>query len=159
MINKLQDKYVPSRMTTTRYSQPWITRECKQKIRQKKRAYNKAKKSGLKSDWETFSKKAAMARKSCKMASNEYVRKSISGDGKCNPKKFYSYIKNKKRDTFGVAPLRENGILKINNDDKARILNNHFSSVFSIDDQKSPVLNCPPFNEMPDIVIELSGVV
>ena len=42
MINKLQDKYVPSRMTTTRYSQPWITRECKQKIRQKKRAFNKA---------------------------------------------------------------------------------------------------------------------
>jgi len=38
-------------------------------------------------------------------------------------------------------------------------LNNHFSSVFSIDDQKSPVLNCPPFNEMPGIVIELSGVV
>jgi len=57
MINKLQDKYVPSRMITKRYSQPWITRECKQKIRQKKRAYNKAKKSGLKSDWETFSKK------------------------------------------------------------------------------------------------------
>ena len=41
-------EYVPSKMTSSRFSQPWITGHLKRLARKKKRCYNKAKRSNSK---------------------------------------------------------------------------------------------------------------
>ena len=44
-LSHILDKCVPSKMTTTRFNQPWITREVKRLSRQKKRCFKKARDS------------------------------------------------------------------------------------------------------------------
>jgi hypothetical protein len=44
-IIKMIDSYVPTKKSTKRFNQPWITTEVKRKARQNKRSYNKARKT------------------------------------------------------------------------------------------------------------------
>ena len=46
-------------------------------------------------------------------------------------KKFWSFIKSLKKDTFGITSLRENGILKTDAKEKADICNRQFQSAFT----------------------------
>ena len=46
-IKPLQEKFVPSRMSSSRYSQPWFNRECRKHVRRRKRLYNKARRTSL----------------------------------------------------------------------------------------------------------------
>ena len=48
--------------------------------------------------------------------------------------------------------------MKIANKDKAWILNQQFSSVFSIDDQETPETKSPRVSDMDDIIITTGGV-
>ena len=54
---------------------------------------------------------------------------------KNNSKKLWSYIKHKKQDSSGVAPLKDtDGLLNSYTPAKAEILNNQFHSVFTKED-------------------------
>ena len=157
-IIDIQKRHVPSRMTSPRFSQPWITRECKRKIRRKKRAYNKFKRTKLDSDWLKYQEAAKKSRKACKNAFNTYVQLSVSPDLKSNPKKFFSFIKNKQSKNIGVSPLRESTSLKFTKQDRPCILNNQFSSVFSVDDKTSPNVQGPQGDTMHEINITKEGI-
>ena len=64
-------------------------------------------------------------------------------------KKFWSYIKSVKKDSSGVAPLKENGAVVSNARGKADILNRQYESVFTSED----LINLPHLdpNQYPDI--------
>jgi hypothetical protein len=48
-----------------------------------------------------------------------------------NTKPFWKYVKSRKQDNIGVAPLKERGHLINNSKEKAQIINKQFSSVFT----------------------------
>jgi hypothetical protein len=52
-------------------------------------------------------------------------------DNTSNPKRFWSFIKGKRTESTGVAPLRREGILHSDTATKGNILNDQFTSVFS----------------------------
>ena len=82
----------------------------------------------------------------------------LDTDSKSNPKKFFSYIKSKKAESTGVAPLKYNGATHSDSKIKADILNRQFSSVFtSEDDTQLPSLD-EDHDEMPHISISRSGI-
>jgi len=97
------NKYVPSKYTSTRYSQPWCTNKIKRHSRAKKRAHTKARKSNKKNDWDRYHRLQKASRDACRSAHNDYINQMISDDN--TNKKFYSYIKSKKSDSSGIAPL------------------------------------------------------
>ena len=45
---------IPSKLTGSRHNLPWINTELKRQIRKKGRRFSKAKKSGLKEDWDNY---------------------------------------------------------------------------------------------------------
>ena len=53
-------------------------------------------------------------------------------------KRFWTYIKHKRSESSGVAPLRSDGILHYHPVDQANILNKQFQSGFSTKDTYSP---------------------
>ena len=44
-LSTIMKKHVPTKMTSTRFNQPWITREIKQLSRQKKKSFRKVRAS------------------------------------------------------------------------------------------------------------------
>ena len=147
--------HIPSRMTSSRFSQPWIIRECKRKIRREKRAHNKFKRTKLESDWLKYQEAARKSRKACKNVCNIYVQLSVSPDLKSNPKKFFSIIKNKNEN---VAVLRESTSLKFTKQDRTRISNNQFSSDFSVYDKTSPNVQGPQGGSIHELNITKEGI-
>ena len=133
-VINIQKGHVPSRMTSPRFSQPWKTRECKRKICREKRAYNKFKRTKLDSDQLKYQEAVKKSSKAWKNAFNIYGQLSVSPEMKSNPKKLFSFIKNKRKENIAVSPLRESISLKFTKQDRARIMNNQFLSVFSVYD-------------------------
>ena len=92
----------------------------------------------------------------CKQANIDYTSKHISNDP--SSKKLYSFIRNKKNDNNGVAPLLENGKLLHTPADLANCLNRQFGSVFSKPTSKPPDLGPSPYPNMSHINITENGV-
>ena len=82
----------------------------------------------------------------------------VSPDLKSNPKKLFSFIKNKQNKNVGLSPLCESTTLKFTKQDRAYILNNQFSSVFSVDDKTSPNIQGPKGDIMHEINITKEGI-
>jgi len=139
--------HVPSKMSSTRFSQPWITRKAKRLSRRKKRAYIRARTTHSEADTKLFEDAKKDMRHECRRAHNSYVRNMVTTDR--NPKKLYSFIKGKRCDSSGVSPLKSNGVTHADAATKAAILNNQFSSVFTVEDKTT--IPSPGDSPHPDI--------
>uniref|UniRef100_A0A7M5XJK8 Uncharacterized protein n=1 Tax=Clytia hemisphaerica TaxID=252671 RepID=A0A7M5XJK8_9CNID len=151
-----QKEHVPTKITSQRFSQPWFTHECKRAARMKKRRYRRYKSTKDPKDWKRFQECSRMASKLYNKAKSIFIKNSVGGD----KKKLFKYIKSKRRDIVGVAPLvDENGHLQ--SDDKviAEILNKTYCSVFSKDDGKSPTINDKEGCQINQIIITRNGIV
>ena len=83
----------------------------------------------------------------------------LCDDVDSNPKRFWSFIKSKRCDNSGVAPLMKDGILQSDGTVKANLLNNQFVSVFTDEDTSSlPDLGRSPHPPVPSFVIKCEGV-
>ena len=66
----------------------------------------------------------------------------ISPDSTSNPKKFWNFIKSKRKESSGVAPLKvSDGITYSEPSRKADILNKQFSSVFNSNEDTTNIQN------------------
>jgi len=63
---------------------------------------------------------------------NNYLANTLNNHS--GSKHLWSYIKSKKKYQTGVAPIRYNDQVYTNDQDKANILNQYFSSVFTFED-------------------------
>ena len=117
----------------------WLERE--------KKLFQKAKKSKLSIDWDKYRSAATVFRKACHHAYNEFIKNCLYENNNSNPKRLYSYIKNKQVDNFGVGPLKDNGKVYTEGKDKARVSNSQFANVFSTDKGDIPLIQiCQEFN-------------
>ena len=74
-------------------------------------------------------------------------------------KKFWSFIKSLKKDTFGITSLRENRILKTDAKEKANICNRQFQSPFTPKgNYDTPSKRASSFSSMGDITVGPKGV-
>ena len=71
----------------------------------------------------------------------------------------WSYIKSQRQDHCGVAPLKVDGVVYNDSLDKAKILNNCFTSVFTpITTDTPPLMNEPPTPDIEPIQVDTNGV-
>ena len=150
---------VPSKMTTERHSQPWINQQIKQLTKRKQRAYDRYKKTQSAKDYANYKHVKNVVHSTCGKRYNEYVNDIIM-DENHKPKRLWSFIKSKRTDSCGVAPLKRNGIAYCDGRMKANILNNQFTSVFTSEDplQLLPDLGPSPHPAVSDITITQEGV-
>ena len=128
-------KHTPSRTTSRQQHQPWITHGMKKRIRKKHRMYRKARKSSNPDHMSAFMDYKKQTAKEMKKAKVRYVNERVLGeleDG--NTKPFYRYIKSLRMDNIGLPPLKSTNTLVTSALDKATILLNEFSNVFTHED-------------------------
>ena len=112
-------------------------------------------------DLERYKKLKAESRKQCREALAAYMKNVVSEDQVSNPKKFWSFIKSKRCDSMGIAPLRqEDGINYSDKEMQANILNRQFSSVFNQNETPSTIKDKgpSPYETMPPIKVTNQGV-
>ncbi|XP_062605835.1 uncharacterized protein LOC134267643 [Saccostrea cucullata] len=125
------EDHIPSKLTFTRYSQPWVNNAVKRISRQKNRSFRKARKTGKKKDNDRYQRPKKEAKNTCQSAYNEYIKNIIRPDASSNPKRFWSFIKGKRTEASGVSSLNDkHGVLISDSEKKANILNGQFFSVF-----------------------------
>ena len=133
-IHRIMDSCIPTKLTTSRYNLPWFNRSLRRLARGKQRLYNKAKKSGKQDDWNAFRKARKQMKKSLKEARDKHISDYLGEAIEENPKRFWSYIKQLKKEDPGIADFEVNGSVISDNNSKAEILNKHFSNVFTQED-------------------------
>ena len=152
-INETMENNIPSKMSTNKTRTPWITHSVKRRLRQKQRAYNKAKTSGNENDWDSFRDLRKLVQKESRASYWKYVRTTCLSSAK----QFWSFIKKQKTDSSSIPALRSNGQLFSENNKKAEILNQQFQSVFTDEDP----LDIPAghrFPSIPNFSVQPEGV-
>ena len=128
----------------------------KRLARRKKRAYQKAKLSKCKKDWTRYKNLKKLCQANCRKTYNEFVNDMIANKSK----KFWTFVKSKRNDNTGVAPLKKNGIIYSDSKTKAEVLNQQFASVFTDDgDRKLPDKGNSTYPSLPNIQVRVDGVV
>ena len=96
----------------------------------------------------------------CRKVYATHVNDLVSDDQTGNPKKLYSFIKSKTCDASGVAPLQSNGINHSDSIKKANILNDQFTSVFTVEDTTTiPEMNPANHSSLQPITVNRKGVI
>ena len=159
-IKELIDTYVPSKMSSVHRNVPWCTPAIKRMCQKKQRLYNKYRKSHLPRDWEAFKAHQRATVAALRKARWEYIGGMLNdGLESGNHKPFWRYVKSQRQDNCGASPLKRNGELHSNSKDKAQILNDQFSSVFTKDDQHAgTVLEGPSLPPLAGLNISEKGV-
>ena len=154
----VMEKLIPSKLTSCRFNQPWVTRTCRSLFRRKQRAYNMAQRTNRQEHWDKFSQLRKESQKQCNLAKSQYLAKRVSTDNDSNRKNLFKIIKNTKSDNSGVSTLVQEGKSLSSPKEKANALNQQFSSVFSPVSNIVPDLGQPKFPKIEDITITVKGV-
>ncbi|XP_021364092.1 uncharacterized protein LOC110457234 [Mizuhopecten yessoensis] len=128
-------------------------------IKRKHRLYNKARKSGKDADWRAYRVHKRETQKALRTAEWSHLERTLqAGIEQKNNKPFWRYIKARKQDNIGIAPLKEGN--KLLSTDKAEALNRQFQSVFTKDPPNPdlPPLTTPKYPIMRNLIIDEKGV-
>ena len=127
----IMEDHIPSKMSSTRFNQPWINRESKRASRKKNKLFKKAKRSRCPLDWDRYNNFKKKAKTIYRTAYKDYMHKLVDPETTTGTKKFWTYVNSRKCDSTGVAPLKSrDGIMHTDAITKANMLNDQFSSVF-----------------------------
>ena len=162
------ERFIPTKMTKIKCSLPWIDSSIRRLIRKREKLYFRARKSSspdVKNDYKRF---RAHVQKVIKDAywehiSNIFYFETESPDPGCprkneKAKKFWSFVKSLKNDTFGICTLRGNGILKTDTLDKANICNRQFQLAFTREsDTEIPSKGPSDFTPMDELQLTQTG--
>ena len=110
-------------------------------------AYNRYRKSGTQENLKKFQDLRKTTQKETRRSYRKYIN-SICMD---SSKKFWSSVKCLKQDAMGIPTLKKNGVFESDNTVKATVLNNHFKSVFTQEDDILPQL--PPTSTPPSPIL------
>ena len=150
-LHKHLDDCIPSRNIRSKNSTPWIRHKERKLLKKKNRLYKQAKKTKKWSNYRHFQKECKRA---LRRAEWDYINTNIlEGLNNNNTKPFWKYVKSKKQDSFGIAPLKSGSIMISDSKGKADILIKQFQSVFTKDPPgelpnttKTAKQNIPPIN-------------
>ena len=151
------NKHIPQKTSRSKDSCSWINSDLRRKISRRDKAYSASKKTGTIRDENKFCKLKREVQRDLRQAYWSHVEDIVTpqdsdqGPHTCM-KRFWSFIKQKKTDHNGVAPLKSDGKLVSEPRQKAEILNKQFQSVFTHEtdfsiappEDKPPIM--PPIN-------------
>ena len=157
-LHRVLDLFVPTKFTSTRFSQPWINGNIKALSRRKKRAFKQARRSKKQKDWIKYKNLKKSMQRECRSTYHTFISDMLNDeDGK--PKRFWSYIKSTRCDNSGVAPLLKDGILQCEASTKANLLNDQFASVFTHENTSNlPDLGNILHPRVPDFTFDQEGI-
>ena len=152
---------IPTKMTKTNRSLPWITNDIQAMIRKKDRLHRKATRSKSNKDWDIYKLCRNATQKMQAKSYDNYIRNVIGASltqGE-NQKKFWSFVRLNKSENLGIPVLSSQTGLHITDTAKADALNAQFTSFFTHDNGKDlPHLDSGTHQPMDDFIFTQPGI-
>ena len=137
-IDQAITDHVPTKRTPARHTHPWIDTRIRRATRRKNRAYYKARKTKNPIDLDRYKRLRTQTQKDIRSAHKKYMEEVVSNDLQENPKVFWSYIKSKRQESTGVAPVKnKDGFIHSDSSSKVEILNEQFVSAYTREDKSN----------------------
>ena len=158
-IEEIIDKEIPTKLTKSRQSYPWVTPTVKKAQKRRDRLYVKAKKTRSPKIWNKFKAQRQIAKDEIRLSHKQYIEDMVGEPLAEDPKPFWSYIKSLRKDTNKIPTLQtKSGIPAATDQGKANALVNQFSSVFTKENLENLPSLPQDFPDMPDITFGEEGV-
>ena len=134
-MEDLRDKYVTLKKNNKKIGKcKWVNRAVVKSRRAKIKAWNKYQLDKTDKNLNRYKQKLKISRDRVRKAKRSFERK-LADNIKNDSKSFYAYVRSKRRTKDRVGPLKDQGGEVIIDDEvAANILNDYFSSVFTIED-------------------------
>ena len=134
-MEDLRDKYVTLKKNNKKIGKcKWVNRAVVKSRRAKIKAWNKYQLDKTDKNLNRYKQKLKISRDRVRKAKRSFERK-LADNIKNDSKSFYAYVRSKQRTKDRVGPLKDQGGEVIIDDEvAANILNDYFSSVFTIED-------------------------
>ena len=165
-VHSLMDQYVPSKLLCgNKLQKPWISREVKALMRKRDKLFKRQRKTGRAQNIRHYRETKARLQKAERQSYWNFVDHIIDKgeperEHKPKQKRFWSFIKYLRKDSSGIAPLKEKRRLHAEPKDKADILNRQYESTWTKEDKSStPSPDSTLFPSMPEIEVTNEGVV
>ena len=156
---QILDSNVPTKQSTSKIHQPWITTNTKRLLRRKQKWHKRAKSKYSSNARSTYLEIKKLAQRSCRKAHLDYVRDLVTDDH--GGKKLWTYIKGLHKDNTGIADLYSGNTLITNPEHKANMFNTFFTKVFSDPNSKPEehvMPTTPDIDPMSPIKVGRAGV-
>ena len=160
VLNKLMKKHIPQRNAKQNGKLPWVNNGIRRLMRRRKRARAKSKKTGKVADWNQYKGMYNDLKKQLRVAHTEFLTNIFADDDDRLSKKAWAYNKSRIKENIGIPPLIDNnGRLCEEAQDKAEILRERYTSVFTKNDGQAPAPTVP-YNlpSMPHVTIDANVV-
>ena len=159
-------KHIPTRLIKgNKLKKPWIDKKVRSLIRRRQKLFQRMRKTRNETDVRKYRECKRILQKSERQSYWSYVNNIIEvgdQDSACQPKqkRLWSYIKSLRKDSSGIAPLKDNGRLFNSPTDKTNILNHQYHSVYTQEDPSSatPDPDGTPLPDMDNITVTEQGV-
>ncbi len=159
MMVALQDKYIPTKVVKPCSGLPWVTKEIKRLLRKKNRLYKRGKILQEPETWAKFRHIKSMVQRKIRQARWDHVNDIVNQEGDKARKGFWRYVKQLKKDNTAIAVLKKEDVTATTPIEKAELLNNQFSSVFTDEDADFvPQLDTDKVTDIGEIHITVPGV-
>ena len=99
--------------------------------------FKRARRTNSQRDWKQYKDIKCRAQLTCRRAHDNHVSSMLS-EYHDNSKAFWQHTKSRKKDNFGASPLRKDGLAYNNSKQKADILNETFTSIFTKEGISNP---------------------
>ena len=167
------DKYIPTKICKSREQLPYMTPDIVKLIKKRNRLYKKRQRAKKNFEYSTVGYQRLDTKikdlrkeiqKKTRRAYWNYVESVVTpmtmeAEPRSGMKRFWQFIKSKRKDRTGVATLKVNGTTISDSKGKADALNQQFESVFT---REGPLANdllpASPYPAAGDIEINVAGV-
>ena len=159
-VIQLMKTYVPNRITRSRKTNAWMNTETRRIVCHKNRTFIIAQFTMSPMDLQRYKYLKSRCKRFICQACNTYIQNIVCHYARKNPSNFGSFVKSKKQDASGVAPLYD-GQDGLCSDPltKSTILGKHIQSVFTNENFSTmPRLNMSSYPTMSHMTIHASGV-
>ncbi|MES9992837.1 MAG: reverse transcriptase domain-containing protein, partial [Candidatus Thiodiazotropha sp.] len=148
-VTSIANECIPNRNIKVKPTEPpWINVNIKRLIRKRKRAYRKAKRSNVESDWRKFKQirnKGVQEIRNSKKTFYDKIAAKLTSETLCS-KDWWTTLKTfiAPNNKVSVPPLEHNDNIYTEEIDKANVLNAFFQSHTILDEQGAIIPDLPP---------------
>ena len=158
-LEKMVTDYVPWKKRKRNNAPPWMTKEIKKALQEKKKAWDSWKRRRGGEEKRVYKESESRVKRLIRNGKNG-IERQIAKDSKTNPKRFFSFVNSSRRNRSTIGPLTGTSDEIVTDPrQKAEVMNDYFATVFTRRNDEPPSKEPIGIHKIDDIVINAERVV